>query len=81
MLQKKTKKCFVGCIERQNAEEETVDVKFLKKIGTGRFTYPEKLDTDTIDLEDIEQILPNPTSVGGTKRASKQFMFGVDINL
>ena len=79
---KKTRRYFVGVVLDKDVEDDTVEVKYLtrlpKKISI-RFVYPEHDDIDNVPLADIIMILPAPSQAGGTQRASKQYIF--DINL
>ena len=79
---KKTIRHFVGVVLDKDVEDDTVEVKYLtrlpKKISI-RFVYPENDDIDNVPLADIIMILPAPSQAGGTQRASKQYIF--DINL
>ena len=72
----------MGVVLDKDVEDDTVEVKYLtrlpKKISI-RFVYPEHDDIDHVPLADIIMILPAPSQAGGTQRASKQYIF--DINL
>ena len=48
--------------------------------GSHQVVYPEKEDMDEILMEVIAMILPKPSSIGGTKRTSTQYMFDVDLS-
>ena len=47
---------------------------------THRFVFPEKDDIDTVPIQDVVMTLPHPTPIGGTKRASNQFVFDVILD-
>ena len=80
---KKSKKYFVGQVLDKDDSDDNVEVKFLTRKpqkDTHRFVFPDKEDIDNIPIEDIAMILPQPTTVGGTKRASKQYIFDTDLS-
>ena len=47
---------------------------------THRFVFHEKDDIDTVPIQDVVMTLPHPTPIGGTKRASNQFVFDVILD-
>jgi len=67
---------YVARVEAVN--EDAVDVTFYKRSGDG-FILPENEDSDTVDRSDIDRVLPEPRSVGGTARVALKLRF--DSNL
>ena len=64
-------------------EGSAMTVKYLvvkPQKFTHRFVFPEKDDIDTVPVEHVVMILTNPTPIGGTKRASQQFIFDVNLD-
>ena len=74
---------FAGVTLGSLTEDGTLQVQFLKRQGDGHaFVFPDKLDSDQVDLGDIVTLLPEPVSSGGTDRAVKRLMFpGVDFSV
>ena len=73
---------YVGVVKDTDSDEATVDVNFMKRLpmkNTLRFAFPEEEDEDTVSIEDVIMVLPSPDRAGGTKRASEQYIFGVDL--
>ena len=82
-----SKSFFVGVALEDPTEDNTVEVKFMKclptSVGNQRyaFVYPEEVDTDRIDIDNIELLLPKPMAAGGTSRAANRFIFmNVDLS-
>ena len=79
---KKTKQYYVGKIERIHNDDNTVDVIFLKRIHSKTdnqiFTFPEKLDTGNVYIDDVEIKLSPPTH-GDTTRTESFFYFKDNI--
>ena len=71
---------YAAVVKRVEPEEMRVDVEFLKKTGTKDFVMPEKPEVDTVDLNDIVNILPKPDTILGTARCSAKLKFGIDMS-
>ena len=75
---KSRSKFFVGQV--LGKENGSVEVKFFQRKGA-RFFFPSKEDIDEVENHDnIKAILPKPSSIGGTKRASMQYRFACDLS-
>ena len=80
---KKLRSYFTGHVLDKNDDDNTVEVKYLTQVPQSkstRFVYPDKDDIDSVSIEDIIMKLPVPLHAGGTKRASKQYIFDVDLS-
>lgn len=80
---KTTIKYYVGQFQKTLLASLTYEVNFLVKQKTKgksvQFVYPDKEDIDDVQFEDIVSKLPDPTPIGGTERARKQFKFDRDL--
>ena len=80
---KKSTNYFVGTVLNKDSEDNTSDVKYMVENPqkfTHRFVFPEKDDIDTVPIQDVVMTLPHSTPIGGTKRASNQFVFDVILD-
>lgn len=80
---KKSTSYFVGTVLNKDLEDGTLEVKYMVEKPqkfAHRFIFPEKDDIDIVPIQDVVMILPKPTPVGGTKRASNQFVFDVNLD-
>lgn len=76
---KKSQAYFVAFVMPTYADDETAEVSFLVQKG-GRFTAPEKPDTSTVDIGDIQLLLPNPKMVGETEKTCKTMVCDIDLS-
>ena len=73
---------FIGKICDGPDEDGDYEVNFMRqsqKIRDG-FQFPEEIDAASISLQDIIQVLPQPSSVAATKRLCGIFKFGADLS-
>ena len=73
---------YVGIIVRIDGSE--AETKFLRRADLRystqiHFVFPDKEDIGTHPLDDIIMKLPNPSTVGGTKRCSSKFVFPCNL--
>lgn len=73
-------KNFVGMIKSVLADGR-LNIKYLrrKRDSAAQFVYPEREDMDTVHMSTILLVLGRPVTVGGTKRAVKSVIFGIDL--
>lgn len=75
---KKMKHLYVGQVK--SIEDGSAMVAFLKKTGTNHFLLPDNPETDTVDIIDITQVLPEPSVISGTARCAAKRAFDVDLS-
>ena len=66
---------YVGVAIANISEDDTVEVRFFKrqpsKHDTSIFFFPDTVDSDEVDIDDIVMLLPPLIPSGGTKIAAK----------
>ena len=80
--QKNVAKHFIGQVYEIDSNEESFEVKFLKRQPSKErplFVFPDTEDSDSIPFDDIVSILPPPVPTGGTKRAAKTMKFDFEL--
>jgi len=76
---------YVGVVIADVSEDDTVEVKKLKRQPSKHersiFIFPDPVDIDEVEIDDIVMLLPPPIRSGGTKRAAKTYVFrGVNLD-
>lgn len=77
---KKSTKYFLGQIQ-QKISSTDFEVKFLRKTGPNKFSFPLNEDVSDVMFDSIIAKLPSPTTWGGTERALLSFSFQVDLSM
>ena len=70
---------YVALVEKLDSQKDTVDVLFMKKTQGGGFIFAEEEERDTVALEDITRVLPDPTVISGSARCSAKRKFDIDL--
>ena len=69
---------YVALVEKLDSQNNSVDVLFMKKTQGGGFIFAEEEERDTVALEDITRVLPDPTVISGSPRRSAKRKFDID---
>ncbi|XP_077966411.1 uncharacterized protein LOC144419992 [Styela clava] len=67
-------------IDDDNDLDVTFMQKILSKVTRPAFVFPDDEDLASVAVGDVVCILPIPSQVGGTARASKHYRFGIDMS-
>ena len=70
---------IVALVEKLDSQNNSVDVLFMKKTQGGGFIFAEEEERDTVALEDITRVLPDPTVISGSPRCSAKRKFDIDL--
>ena len=77
-----SKKYYIGKITSPKDIAGDFEISYLRrKEKTSQFVYPPVPDIATVAMKDIKVVLPEPRSIGKTKRQSSYLYFDVNFDL
>ena len=69
----------MALVEKLDSQNNTVDVLFMKKTHVSGFIFAKEEERDTVALDNITRVLPDPTVIGGSARCSAIRKIDIDL--
>ena len=70
----------MALVEKLDSQNNSVDVLFMKKTHVSGFIFAEEEERDTVALDNITRVLPDPTVIGGSARCSAIRKIDIDLD-